>query len=192
MTGLEKYATVCGVNNPFTGITNVGDYGFNAVDYHLYIMAFHPDMPVINDFAELAIQISRTFLVHKSEWDAMFSTIPPFNNYSPLTQIEETETTTHSGKDEFSSEGTATDKKRTYDSGTMTETGETGTDSGGSTTYGHVITKTSDYWADGSPSKSLLAFRNLAEKNAFFMVMNEILSAISCKIYKPEWLYIID
>lgn len=192
MTGIDYYAKVCGLNNPFTGIANVGDYGFSATDYHNYILTFHSELPVINDFTELRLQIARVFFVHDAEWDAMFSTIPPFENYSPLTQIEETETTTHSGTDEYSAEGSADDSKRTYDSADMTKTNSTASDSSGSTTYGHVIEKTSDYWADGSPSKSLLAFRNLAEKNAFFMVMNEILAAISCKIYKPEWLYIND
>lgn len=171
--------------NPFELIPDVTAFGFTASEYHNYLLAFHSDMSVFNDFTRLHAQLVRCFMANGETWSAYMKTAPTVN---PYTTYDETEAIVHSGTDETSTDASATDKANTYDSATMRTTHETSSDSGGSFTHGHEIETTKTRYAGGNPIESIKQFREIANYNLFEYIMKDIINAISCIVYTRETL----
>lgn len=184
---ISTYAAVTqdGALNPFENVPNVNSYGSTDAEYHAYMLAYHSNLPVFNDFTRLHAQVLRCFSAHRAEWEAMAEATPnrdvPQDLNTPYTL---TESTTHSGTDNTTAGSTATDKENTYDNATLRTVRETGTDGSGSTTYGHEVTIEREKWAAGDPIAAMDKILDISYKNGIFTrIINTLLDSISCKIY---------
>lgn len=174
-----------GTLNPFTDVPHVTSYGNTADDYHAYMLAYHSNLPVYNDYVRLHAQILRVFMAHRAEWEAMQECKPwSDTNLSLNNPYYLTDTTTHSGIDSTAAGSTATDKENTYDNATLRTVRETGTSGTGSTTYGHKVDLKREKWAAGDPLTAMDKILDISYKNGIFSrIMNTLLDSISCKIY---------
>lgn len=190
---ISTYATVTndGALNPFTDVPYVTSYGNTADDYHAYMLAYHFNLPVFNDYTRMHAQILRAFMAHRAEWQAMQECRPwPNTNLSLNNPYDLTEHTTHSGTDETGAESTATDKENTYDNATLRTVRETGTEGSGSTTYGHEIETRREKWAAGDPLDAMDKIIDISYKNGIFdRIMDTVVNSITCKVYTPDALF---
>ena len=180
--------TAAGALNPFDAVPGAADsaYGYSASDFHEYLLAFHSDMPIFNDFMKLHVMLIKLFAAKSVEWNAKLAAATPAGVVNLSNPFEVTENIVHSGTDESESESTATDKRNTYDNATLRTVAETGSESGGSFTHGHEIDTTKTQYAGGDPYTQIKVFRGLTDYNLFMIIVNDIIDAVSCKIYTPD------
>lgn len=182
------HVTENGTLNPFADVADVAHYGNTAQDYHEYLLAFHADMPVYNDYTRLHAQILRLFTANKIEWETLYGAIPA-ENAQLNNRYSTTETVTHSGTDSTETGGGATDKANTYDNATMRNTHQTITNNNGSFTYGHEIETVKQLWPEGDPVRAMDKIIDVSRKsNVFTHIMDTIIANISCKVYTSETL----
>lgn len=166
--------------NPFETIPHVDHFDdYTAEDFHNYFLAFHRDLPVFNDYVRLQAQLLSVWRSKMPEWVAKWASIP---TYSPTNAPTQTKTETHSGTDSSANGGNATDKENTYDNATLRDIRKTETTGTGSITHGHIITTQRTEWIK-SREETFLDYRKLAEYNIFDIIVDDVLKAISCKIY---------
>lgn len=190
---ISTYATVTndGALNPFTDVPHVTSYGNTADDYHTYMLAYHYNLPVYNDYTRMHAQILRCFMAHRAEWEAMQECRPwADTNLALNNSYHLTDTTTHSGEDTATTSSTATDAENTYDNATMRDVRETTSGGSGSTTYGHEIETDREKWAAGDPLAAMEKIIDISYKNGIFgRIIDNVVSMISCKVYTPDALF---
>lgn len=187
---ISTYAAVTndGALNPFELIPNVNSYGSTDADYHAYMLAYHSNLPVYNDYTRLRAQILRCFMAHRDEWETMFEANPYRDTQQWLnSSVTLHEKTTHGGTDQTGAGSTATDKENTYDNATLRTVRETGTSGTGSTSYGHTVDIDREKYPGGDPITAMDKIIDISYKNGIFTrIINTLLDSISCKIYTLE------
>lgn len=160
---VATYKTVCGLQNPWTGAPNVASYGSDAATYHSFMLALYDELPVMNDFTRLRLQIVVTLTENAAKYAAMYKAEQAAAAIvNPVSELDYTETVVHtgtdtdtysgaetktrtgsvadSGTDSTANGGTATDSVKTYDNDTYKETAKTVTSATGSITHGKTTT----------------------------------------------------
>lgn len=195
---IDTYKNVCGANNPFSLATGVSSYGADANAYHAAMLAQYPETPVFNDYALLKTTVEMVFYRYQAKYAGLYKTVSPA--FNPLEQRGETETITHSQRDEQRHTGkdtsgggtTATDKTVSYDTDTLKTTAETtnrqnSTMTYGSavaTIYGHKIVHEHTGYSDGATAVD--DYRKMANFSLFDIIIGDVIDAISCKVYIPD------
>ena len=182
-----KAVTNDGELNPFADIPRVSSYGNDAADYHAYMLAFHANMPVFNDFTRVHVQLLNLFRAKRAEWDMYMQAFPADNlAYNQKLILEETHTV-HDGMDETAGSAEVTDKENTYDTATMKDTRGSETTTGGSVTYGHEITVEHKRYPFNSPVEGIERIIDMSDKmDIFSRIIDSVIEYVSCKIYLPE------
>lgn len=189
---ISTYAAVTdnGNLNPFELIPNVASYGSTAADYHAYMLAFHSNLPVYNDYTRLHAQVLRCFMAHRDEWETLFEANPYRDTQQWLnSSVTLHEKSTHGGTDNTTAGSTATDKENTYDNATLRTVRETGTNGNGSTTYGHTVDIDREKYPGGDPVSAMEKIIDISYKNRVFTrIIDTLLDSISCRIYTLDTL----
>lgn len=158
---VDTYKNVCGDNNPFEDVLHIDAYGFDADICQSWMLAFNSDLPVMNDYSRLHMQILLTCMENDDKYIAMFGATQ-IGLRNPLQQINYTDTVTHtgtvkdgkagtetstrtgnvadSGTDTTTDGTTVTDSAVTYDNGTFRDTGKSVSSGSGSIVHGKTTT----------------------------------------------------
>lgn len=182
------YATLTnnGVENPWTFSTAlITPYGYTADELNQYMLSMYSQTPVFDNFQQLQSNIYITFRKNKPLWDAKFKAMSSLENINPAQGFKETEHIAHTGKDDTTNGGTATDSKNTFDNSTLKQIASTTNSGTGSITYGHII-DTDKTRFDGSPLEQIEKYMKLANFTLFEEIINTVLTAISCRVYIPQ------
>lgn len=159
---VDTYDHVCGVENPFSGITGIESYGANEHQYHTFMQVFHGDLPVMNSFFRLKLQIIATFYENSDKYAAMYRAQTAAAALSPTQEINYTDSNARTGHDDLTKTGTETntrtgsiadggtdstndtsaitDATTTYDNATMRDTAKSTHSGGVSVTHGKTTT----------------------------------------------------
>lgn len=159
---VDTYDHVCGVENPWSGITGIESYGANEHQYHTFMQVFHGDLPVMNSFFRLKLQIIATFYENSDKYAAMYRAQTAAAALSPTQEINYTDSNARTGHDDLTKTGTETntrtgsilnggtdsttsnssmtDSTTTYDNATMRDTAQTSQYSGVSVKHGKTMT----------------------------------------------------
>ena len=159
---VDTYKNVCGDNNPFSAVPNMGSWGATSLQYQTFMLVFHDTMPVMNDYTRLAAQIQCTILENESKYNAMYAAQLAAAALDPTAEFDYTEETSRTGHDDLTKSGSQantrtgnvsnsgtdsttdtssiTDSTTTYDNGTLRDTAKTQHGGGPSVTYGKVTT----------------------------------------------------
>lgn len=188
---ISTYSAVTndGALNPFENIPNVASYGNTAADYHAYMLAYHSEMPVYNDFTRVHTQLLRLFMAKKEEWSVLYESMPYRGEHVSMQSLftAESETITHSGIDSTTSGGTVTDSENTYDTATMKDIRKATSDNTGSMTHGHQIDTDRKRYPEGNPVAAAIKIVDYAEKYKLFdKIISDIVQYITCAIYIPH------
>ena len=159
---VDTYDNVCGVENPWSNISGIEDYGANANQYHTFMQCFHGDLPVMNSFYNLKLQIIATFYENSAKYTAMYNTQTAAAALTPTSEMNYTDTTARTGHDDLTKTGTETntrtgnvadggtdsttdtstitDSTVTYDNATLRDTAKSTHGGGVSVTHGKTTT----------------------------------------------------
>lgn len=107
----DTYTHVCGVENPWSNITGIEDYGANANQYHTYMQCFYDDLPVMNNFYRLKLQIISTFYENAPKYTAMYAAQQAAAGITPTSEMSYTDTMARTGHDDLTKTGTETDTR---------------------------------------------------------------------------------
>ena len=158
---VDTYKNVCGQSNPFS--VPGGSWYFDPGVLHNYMLVFHGDLPVMNDYARLTQQIALVLTENVYKYAAMDKALEYVNSLENLTsEFSYTETTTRTGHDDLTKTGTETntrtgnvadggtdsttdtstitDSTVTYDNGTLRDTAKSTHGGGVSVTHGKTTT----------------------------------------------------
>lgn len=158
----DTYSHVCGVENPWANITGIEDYGANANQYHTYMQCFYDDLPVMNNFYRLKLQIISTFYENAPKYTAMYAAQQSAAGIAPTSEMSYTDTMARTGHDDLTKTGTETDTRTgsisdggtdsttdtstitdstvTYDNATLRDTAKSTHGGGVSVTHGKTTT----------------------------------------------------
>lgn len=157
---VDTYENVCGDTNPW-GVPGAEHYGIQIELFHSFMLAFHANLPVMNDLPKLAEQISRVFHANGFKYRELYKLVEYVDDTAISAQIsefdytDETERTGHddltksgtetktrtgnienSGTDSTSNGATVTDSTVTYESATLKHTAQSETHGTGSIEHG--------------------------------------------------------
>lgn len=178
--------TVNGSENPWNFSEYfINSYGFTAEEFHTYMMGFHSETPVFDNYTLLQSNIRITFRKNKVLWDAKYKALTGLSNYDPNAGFNETEHIEHSGNDTTTGGGSVEDDKNTYDNATLRPVGKSTNSSNATLQYGHKI-DTNKTRFDGSPLNQIDNFMKVADFSLFDEIINSVLQAISCRVYIPQ------
>lgn len=161
---VDTYNAVCGEHNPFD-YQGAEYYGYSAVILHTFMQSFYGNLPVMNDYAKLSVQVAYTMTANAHKYAAMYKMLSYVDAQEISTIIREmsytestdrtghddvtktgTETKTRtgsvsdSGTDSTTNGGTVTDSTTTYESGTLKTVAQSSTSGTGSITHGKTST----------------------------------------------------
>ena len=132
----STYSRVCGVENPWSNITGIESYGANANQYHTYMQCFYDELPVMDNFYRLKLQIIATFYENAPKYTAMYAAQLAAANVSPTSEMNYTDAMVRTGHDDLTKTGTETNTRtgNVADSGTDSTT-DTSTITDATVTY---------------------------------------------------------
>lgn len=161
---VDTYENVCGNTNPW-GVPGAEHYGIQIELFHSFMLAFHANLPVMNDLPKLEVQISRVFHANDYKYSELYKLVEYVDDLAVSAQVsefdytDETERTGHddltksgtetktrtgsvadSGTDSTTNGGTVTDSTTTYESATLKTTAQSTTSGTGSITHGKTTT----------------------------------------------------
>lgn len=118
---VERYRKVTADRNPFNTV-DVTPYGVTADDLNGYMLLFHADLPVMDDYIKLSGQVGMTIKSNAAKYAAMAAAAAQIAALDPTVEMDYTDTAVHTGTITDGKDGTET-KTRTgnvADSGTDT------------------------------------------------------------------------
>lgn len=121
---VDTYINVCGSNNPFSTVTTIEQYGWNANTYHAYMRAFYENLPVMNDYDKLVLQIRVVFAENGAKYTAMYAAQTAAAALDPKSEMYYTDANARTGHDDLTRTGTETNTRtgNVADSGTDSTT----------------------------------------------------------------------
>lgn len=123
---VERYRKVTADRNPFNTV-DVTPYGVTADDLNGYMLLFHADLPVMDDYLKLSGQVGMTIKSNAAKYAAMAAAAAQIAALDPTAEMNYRDTTVHTGTITDGKEGTET-KTRTgnvADSGKDTTASDT-------------------------------------------------------------------
>lgn len=161
---VDTYENVCGNTNPW-GVPGAEHYGIQIELFHSFMLAFHANLPVMNDLPKLEVQISRVFHANDYKYSELYKLVEYVDDMAVSAQVSEfdyTDETERTGHDDLTKSGTeskkrtgnveesgtdysysnsdVTDKVNTYESATFKDTAKSHADGNNSLTHGKKTT----------------------------------------------------
>lgn len=162
---VDNYNTVCGENNPFEYPALNDLYtqlNITPGNLHGYLQVFNGDLPVMNDYQKLYMQIVMTINTNAPKYIAMHTVLAAAAAIDPTSEMHYTDTMVRTGHDDLNKTGTetntrtgnvadsgtdsttnggtVTDSVKTYESSAYKETGKSVSSGTGSITHGKTTT----------------------------------------------------